>query len=114
VLGGARTVVTHLVFSDGLASVSVFVEPDAQPHKSRGLSAEAATVTNVGSSSALSTVVDGHKVTAIGEVPPATVRAIASSMRAGFAPGNGLAPGAFMPPGGFSLSPRPQREGAHH
>ncbi len=44
------------------------------------------TVTNLGSSSALSTEVDGHPVTAIGEVPPDTVRAIAGSLRSSFAP----------------------------
>ena len=41
--------------------------------------AEAATV---GSSSAFSTVVDGHKITAVGEVPPATVQFIATQVKA--------------------------------
>jgi negative regulator of sigma E activity len=36
----------------------------------------------VGSSSAFSTVVDGHKVTAVGEVPPDTVRFIATQVKA--------------------------------
>jgi sigma-E factor negative regulatory protein RseB len=78
VMPGAHDPVAHLVFTDGLASVSVFVEsrsevlrPDQQP---------VAGVANVGSSSAFSTVIDGHKVTAVGEVPPATVRFIASSV----------------------------------
>jgi len=56
----------------------------------------AATMTSVGSSNAMSTIVDGHKVTAIGEVPPATVRAIAGSVREGFA------------------SPRRAANGSHH
>jgi sigma-E factor negative regulatory protein RseB len=77
-LPGSSSAVTHLVFSDGLASVSVFVEQhdrDAtEPHVD---------ATSVGSSSAFSTTVDGHRVTAIGEVPPDTVRAIARSLRAG-------------------------------
>jgi negative regulator of sigma E activity len=44
-------------------------------------------MTTLGSSAALSTIVDGHKVTAIGEVPAGTVRAIAGSLRAGGAAG---------------------------
>ena len=36
----------------------------------------------VGSSSAFSTVVDGHKITAVGEVPPATVQFIATQVKA--------------------------------
>jgi sigma-E factor negative regulatory protein RseB len=74
--------VEHLVFSDGLASVSVFVEIGHEPRTERG--DDAATI---GSSSAYSTVVQGYRVTAVGEVPPDTVRAIAQSIRAG-----GLAP----------------------
>ena len=34
----------------------------------------------VGSSSAFSTVIDGHKITAVGEVPPDTVRFIANQL----------------------------------
>jgi negative regulator of sigma E activity len=36
----------------------------------------------VGSSSAFSTVIDGHKITAVGEVPPDTVRFIANQVKA--------------------------------
>lgn len=73
---GAAEPVAHLVFSDGLASVSVFVEMKADtPATGRS------DVARVGSSSAYSTVIDGHRVTVIGEVPPETVRAIASSLR---------------------------------
>lgn len=85
-LPGAGQTVTHLVFSDGLASVSVFVEASEVTGKAaqrRGTPGQGpATLTSVGSSSALSTIVDGHKVTAIGEVPAGTVRAIAGSLRA--------------------------------
>ncbi len=78
VLPGAPGRVDHLVFSDGLASVSVFVEVrPARPEQAQ-LSQSAA----VGSSSAFSTVIDGHKITAVGEVPPATVRFIASQVKA--------------------------------
>ena len=75
--------VEHLVFSDGLASVSVFVEMGREPRTEHG-SDDAATI---GSSSAYSTVVQGYRVTAVGEVPPDTVRAIAQAIRtAGPAP----------------------------
>jgi sigma-E factor negative regulatory protein RseB len=69
--------VEHLVFSDGLASVSVFVEIGRE-QRTEQVSDDAATI---GSSSAYSTVVQGYRVTAVGEVPPDTVRAIAQSIR---------------------------------
>ena len=88
--------VEHLVFSDGLAAVSVFIE------MSRGEPGGEATddAATIGSSSAYSTVVQGYRVTAVGEVPPDTVRTIAQSIRtAGPAPtvaesllGAGIAP----------------------
>ncbi len=75
--------VEHLVFSDGLASVSVFVEIGRE-QRAEQVTDDAATI---GSSSAYSTVVQGYRVTAVGEVPPDTVRAIAQSIRtAGPAP----------------------------
>lgn len=76
---GAHDPVAHLVFTDGLASVSVFVESRSAvlPPDQELVSG----VANVGSASAFSTVIDGHKVTAVGEVPPATVRFIASSVK---------------------------------
>ena len=86
---GSSEPVTHLVYTDGIASVSVFVEPqtpDSTP--SEGPS-------RVGSSSAFSTVVDGHQVTAVGEVPPNTVELIAKQVKAPKAvstEGLGLAP----------------------
>ena len=76
-LPGRDAPVTHLVFSDGLAAVSVFVERGASP--ATAPAAGAGDLTRLGSSSAYSTVVEGVRVTAIGEVPPDTVRAIASS-----------------------------------
>ncbi|MGH8232414.1 MAG: MucB/RseB C-terminal domain-containing protein, partial [Steroidobacteraceae bacterium] len=69
--------VEHLVFSDGLASVSVFVDIGREAVAASGTE-DAATI---GSSSAYSTVVQGYRVTAVGEVPPDTVRAIAQSIR---------------------------------
>ena len=78
VMPGTAGPVDHLVFTDGFASVSVFVERQPAPSGPPPVP-ELATV---GSSSAYSTVVDGHKITAVGEVPPATVRFIASQLQA--------------------------------
>ena len=73
---GSSEPVAHLVFTDGIASVSVFVEPrkpDTKPTEGPA---------RVGSSSAFSTVVDDHQVTAVGEVPPNTVEFIAKQVKA--------------------------------
>jgi sigma-E factor negative regulatory protein RseB len=78
ILPGSVGAVDHLVFTDGFASVSVFVERQPAPSGQPPVP-ESATV---GTSSAFSTVVDGHKITAVGEVPPATVRFIAGQLRA--------------------------------
>lgn len=64
----------HLIFSDGFASVSVFIEPAA------GKGPVPPESTSVGSANAFSTEVNGQLVTAIGEVPPATVREFATSL----------------------------------
>jgi len=66
--------VQHLVFSDGFASVSVFIEPGA-----RNASAPAE-ASRVGSASTFTTHVRGFVVTAVGEVPPTTVRDLATSL----------------------------------
>jgi sigma-E factor negative regulatory protein RseB len=77
---GQKSPVTQLVFSDGLASVSVFVEDaGSEPAPAAGVEA-AMQVSTVGSASTVSTVIEGHRVTAIGEVPADTVRAIAGSV----------------------------------
>jgi sigma-E factor negative regulatory protein RseB len=78
-LPGGSGPVDHLVFSDGVASVSVFVEQLARPQS--GTSEVVVQSATVGSSSAYSTVIDGHKVTAVGEVPPDTVRMIATEVQ---------------------------------
>ena len=64
----------HLIFSDGFASVSVFIEPGPPSGPAQ------VEVSTIGSSSAYSTRVGGHVVTAVGEVPPMTVRFIATSV----------------------------------
>ena len=83
VMPGSSAPVDHLVFTDGVASVSVFVEIQRTPGAQPSVEQSAA----VGSSSAFSTVVDGHKVTAVGEVPPATVQFIATQVKALERPG---------------------------
>lgn len=66
----------HLVFSDGLASVSVFIQPSRSAGNVRFAEAAA-----LGTSSAYSTLLSGYRITAVGEVPPQTVRAIVQSIR---------------------------------
>lgn len=62
-LPGKKAPVTHLVYSDGLSVLSMFVEPaDPQVERLRGLSAE-------GVISIYAREVDGHTVTTLGEVP---------------------------------------------
>jgi sigma-E factor negative regulatory protein RseB len=85
-LPGSTQVVDHLVFTDGVASVSVFVEHRETTIQAAGAAPEPASapeVTSFGASSAFSTVVDGHKITAVGEVPPETVQFIATQVKAG-------------------------------
>ncbi len=78
-LPGSPAPVDHLVFSDGLASVSVFVETGGTAGPGEVAEVRSA---RVGSSSAFSTTINGYKITAVGEVPPATVRFIATQVRA--------------------------------
>ncbi len=85
-IGEASVPASHLVYSDGLATVSVFVEaqqeaaagadaaPNTPPEPMQGLA-------RVGSGYAFSTVVEGHQVTAVGEVPAQTVEFIAHSVK---------------------------------
>lgn len=65
---------THLAFSDGLAAVSVFIEPRAGDGK--GLEGAA----RMGAMNLYGRVVDDHQVTVVGEVPAATVKLIAQSV----------------------------------
>ena len=109
IMPGSPGPVDHLVFTDGLASVSVFVETThiEVTHGQAPLMESA----RVGSSYAFSTVVDGHKVTAVGEVPAATVRSIADSMKAQKTSEPMPAPAALEPPlrgGPFAHSPPPR------
>jgi sigma-E factor negative regulatory protein RseB len=74
-LAGSGVPVSHFVYSDGLATVSVFVQvPVAGKPPVQG-------TTRSGVASAFTTVVDGHQVTAVGEVPPRTLKYIATGLR---------------------------------
>jgi sigma-E factor negative regulatory protein RseB len=62
------------VYSDGLATVSVFIEPGA-------VLAEPEAAQHRGPSSAFMRQVGDARVTVVGEVPPTTARSIAESVR---------------------------------
>ena len=75
-IAGSQYPVEHLVYSDGLAIVSVFIEdPKSEPDVVEGHS-------RVGTANPFSLSVSGRKVTAVGEVPRRTVETIATSLRA--------------------------------
>ena len=69
---GSEEVVTPILYSDGLANVSVFV---AEQDK-----ATAAGPSRVGGSNSYSASIDGYRITAVGEVPAVTVEQIATTM----------------------------------
>ena len=72
-LPGSEEMVTHILFGDGLANVSVFIAAyDGN---------EFAATSKVGASNSYSTLVDDKRVTAVGEVPAMTVERIANSTR---------------------------------
>jgi sigma-E factor negative regulatory protein RseB len=80
IIAGSSAPARHLVLSDGLASVSVFIEPrDAEAARMHGLA-------RVGSAYAYSREVGGEQVTVVGEVPAATVEAIAAGVVRAAAP----------------------------
>ncbi len=72
-LRGKAAPVAHLVFSDGLVAVSVFVEPMPQAPQPVG-------PTQQGGINVYSRQLDEHLVTVLGETPGATVRQIAFSV----------------------------------
>src|ERR1700723_4129881 len=88
-IGGATAPASHLVYSDGLATVSVFVEEQrpasgaaaALDSQAQAPQAPMQGLARVGSGYAFSTVVQGHQVTAVGEVPAQTVEFIAHSVK---------------------------------
>ena len=88
-IGGATAPASHLVYSDGLATVSVFIEQSssdsgvasALDSQAQAPQAPMQGLARVGSGYAFSTVVQGHQVTAVGEVPAQTVEFIAHSVK---------------------------------
>ncbi|MDX1488167.1 MAG: MucB/RseB C-terminal domain-containing protein [Acidiferrobacterales bacterium] len=68
--------VIHLVYSDGLAAVSVFIE-EAQGEKPSMIGAS-----RMGAVHAYGNIVDGRQVIVVGEVPAATVELIGRSVTA--------------------------------
>ena len=69
---GTEEVVTHILYSDGLANVSVFIAPQGD----NGAEGES----RVGGSNSYTLIVGDHRVTAVGEVPVMTVRQFATTM----------------------------------
>jgi sigma-E factor negative regulatory protein RseB len=72
-LPGGEEEVTHIRYGDGLATVSVFISSGGDGKKAKR--------SRVDASNSYSTVIDGYRVTAVGEVPEITVEQIAKSMR---------------------------------
>jgi sigma-E factor negative regulatory protein RseB len=77
-LAGSTHPVQHLVYTDGLATVSVFI---AHPESKIGQDI-AEGLTRWGSMSMYSLRIDGRLATVMGEVPPRTVQRIATSLDA--------------------------------
>jgi sigma-E factor negative regulatory protein RseB len=70
---GRTTPVSHLVYSDGLVAVSIFIEPNGTAKLVEGL-------TSQGAINVYIRQVADHQVTALGEVPAVTVMQIANSL----------------------------------
>ena len=64
----------QLVYSDGLATISVFIEASAEDDP------EMDGMSNIGATNAFSTTKNGYLITAMGGVPPATARMVAMSV----------------------------------
>ena len=65
--------VEHLIYSDGLASVSVFIESKLSAEHFDGVS-------NMGAVNAFGATREGHQLTVVGEVPAATVSLIGRAL----------------------------------
>jgi sigma-E factor negative regulatory protein RseB len=73
-VAGKAAMVNHVVFSDGLASVSLFIEPiekNETPKVGRCMQ---------GATNIFADIVDDHQVVVVGEVPEATVKQIAGAV----------------------------------
>lgn len=72
-MAGKKGTVSHLVFSDGLAAVSIFIEPNVTQQKKQMLRHQ-------GAVHIFSRVVPGYTVTVLGETPAETVMQFARSL----------------------------------
>ncbi len=73
-MGAREAPIDHLVYSDGVAMVSIFVEAVADVTRAlRGRSSR-------GAVNAFSRLADSHQITVVGEVPAATAQKIAGSV----------------------------------
>ncbi len=71
----SQTPIDHLMYTDGLAMVSVYVEKlNQRPEANAGLS-------SFGGVNTFSTHADGYQITAVGEVPKDTVKLMANSVK---------------------------------
>lgn len=86
---GVQEPVEHMVFTDGLATVSAFIASQGEPIKFKGLS-------RMGAVTAYARMVEDFHVTVVGEVPQATVELIASQLR--YEPKTVAAPAALAEP----------------
>lgn len=71
-----RQPVEHLVYSDGLAVISVFVEPSKSANRATALNG----TTQMGAVHAYGKIEDDHQITVVGEAPSATVDMIGASV----------------------------------
>jgi len=71
---GKKTTVNQLIFSDGLSSVSLFIEPLVKGTRPK------VGQTTVGPTNFYANVNHGHQIVVVGEVPQATVAQIANSV----------------------------------
>jgi sigma-E factor negative regulatory protein RseB len=74
VVPGKTTPVDQMIFSDGIASVSLFIEP-----VTKGMRPKMGHML-IGSTNICANVIDGHQITVVGEVPEATVMQIAKAV----------------------------------
>lgn len=74
-LGRERGEALHLVYSDGLAAISVFIEPMASDVPQPGLGSLGSGAINI-----YKRMVNGHLLTALGEVPLRAVQRLADSI----------------------------------
>ncbi|WP_199930487.1 MucB/RseB C-terminal domain-containing protein [Sedimenticola thiotaurini] len=72
-VGKSGDEIDHFVLSDGLASLSVYIEVDDNVGLRGG--------STMGTINAYGTTISGHQITAVGEVPDKTVERIANSLR---------------------------------